>query len=261
MKITIIGGGNMGGAIARGLCRSGFAAPGDITVTAATRKTLDRLADFCAGMQVTTDNVKAVKGADMVILAVKPWIAGEVARQIAPEITGSESILSLVSGLDFKQMKEWFGAGGKEPALFRVMPNTAIEIGRSMTLIASCQASQEQEETVGKVFESLGAVLFIEERLMAAGAALCSCGTAFALRYIRAAMEGGVEMGFYPGQAKEIVARTVEGAAALLLANGTHPEEEIDKVTTPGGVTIRGLNEMEAAGFTSAVIRGLKAAK
>lgn len=261
MKIAIIGGGNMGGAIARGLSRDASIRPEDITVTAATRKTLDALAAFCEKLRLTTDNAAAVKGADLIVLAVKPWIAEGVIEEIAPEISDDQAVLSLVAGLDFARIQEGFGKAGRKPALFRIMPNTAIEIGRSMTLISACGATPEQKEAVKSVFEKLGAVSWIEERLMAAGAALCSCGMAYALRYIRAAMEGGVEMGFYPEQAQEIVARTVEGAAALLLAKGTHPEEEIDRVTTPGGVTIRGLNEMEAAGFTSAVIRGLKAGR
>ena len=96
---------------------------------------------------------------------------------------------------------------------------------------------------------------------MAAGRALASSGIAFALRYMRAATEGGVELGFYPKQAQEIVVHTVKGAVDLLLENKSNPEMEIDKVTTPGGITIKGLNEMELSGFTSAVIRGLKASK
>ena len=94
---------------------------------------------------------------------------------------------------------------------------------------------------------------------MGAATALCSCGTAYALRYIRAAVEGGVELGLYPDQAKAIVAQTVKGAADMLMTSGEHPEAEIDKVTTPGGITIKGLNRMEACGFSTAVIEGLKA--
>ena len=112
---------------------------------------------------------------------------------------------------------------------------------------------------VTDIFNRLGETLVVEERLLDAAMALGSCGTAYALRYVRAAMEAGVELGLYPDQAKKIVAQTVRGAAGLLLARGTHPEEEIDKVTTPGGFTIKGLNRMEACGFSNAVIEGLKA--
>ena len=94
---------------------------------------------------------------------------------------------------------------------------------------------------------------------MGAATALCSCGIAYAMRYVRAATEGGVELGIYPHKAKEYVLATLRGAVELLEATGNNPEVEIDKVTTPGGITIKGLNAMEAHGFTTAVIEGLKA--
>ena len=139
------------------------------------------------------------------------------------------------------------------------MPNTAVEVGSSMTFVSAKGASETQIAQVLQLFNVLGHTLFIEERLMTAGTALASCGIAFALRYIRAAIEGGIELGFYPKEAQEIVAQTVLGAARLLLESQNNPEVEIDKVTTPGGITIKGLNAMEQAGFTAAVFNGLKA--
>jgi pyrroline-5-carboxylate reductase len=109
------------------------------------------------------------------------------------------------------------------------------------------------------LFDTLGKASVIEERLMGAATALCSCGIAYAMRYVRAAMQGGVEMGIYPGESKDYVLQTLRGAVALLETTGNNPEVEIDKVTTPGGITIKGLNEMEANGFSNAVIKGLKA--
>ena len=141
------------------------------------------------------------------------------------------------------------------------MPNTAIEVMSSMTFVSARNASKEQTDLIIHIFNELGNAMLVEERLMGAGTALASSGIAFALRYIRAAIEGGVELGFYPKQAQEIVVHTVKGAVDLLLENKSNPETEIDKVTTPGGITIKGLNEMELSGFTSSVIRGLKASK
>ena len=109
------------------------------------------------------------------------------------------------------------------------------------------------------LFDAVGKTAVVDERRLKAGMMLASCGTAFALRYVRASAEGGVELGLYPKEAVEAALQTVKGAAALLEARGTHPEQEIDRVTTPGGITIRGLNAMEEAGFTAAVIAGLKA--
>ena len=158
------------------------------------------------------------------------------------------------------QIKEWLDKGdGTMIPLFLVIPNTAIAVMNSMTFVVPVGASEEQTAIVKALFDEMGSTLITEERLLAAGTTLASCGIAYAMRYVRAASEGGVEIGFKADDAKAIVLQTVKGAVELLQANGNHPEAEIDKVTTPGGVTIKGLNEMEHAGFTSAVIRGIKA--
>ena len=131
-----------------------------------------------------------------------------------------------------------------------------------MTFVShSATASAQQVANVEAIFNALGKAAVIEERLMGAATSLCSCGIAFAMRYVRAATEGGVELGIYPNDAKQYVLQTLRGAVELLEATGNNPEVEIDKVTTPGGITIKGLNAMEAHGFTIAVIEGLKASK
>ena len=145
--------------------------------------------------------------------------------------------------------------------IFRVIPNTAVEIGCGMTFVSAINASEKQFATVISLFECMGTAMAVDEKQLETGMILASCGIAFALRYLRAAAEGGVELGIPAAQASRIVAQTMIGAAQLVLQNESHPEHEIDRVTTPGGITIRGLNEMEHAGFTSAVIRGLKACK
>lgn len=261
MKISIIGAGNMGGAIARGLAQGSLVAPSEITVTAATQRTLDAIKKCNGEINTTTDNLAAVKEADIVVLAVKPRLTDRIAAEIKPAIRGNQILVSVAAGVSFRHLESLFCAPGCSPALFRVIPNTAVAVGESMTSVASYRATPEQERLILSLFDELGKSMMIEERLMEAATALGSCGTAFALRYIRAAMEGGIEMGLSAVQAREMVAQTVKGAAELLLRNHTHPEEEIDKVTTPGGITIKGLNEMERAGFTSAVIRGLKVSK
>lgn len=251
----------MGGAIARGLTQGTLVAPSNIRVSDLNEGVLADLKKYSEGIITTTNNVSAIAGADIVIVAVKPWLVETVIHQIKPHLDYEKQlVVSIAAGITFDQLKELLqNDEGAIPAIFRVIPNTAIAILQSMTIMASCNAGREQEALVKSIFDELGKTVVVEERLMAAGTSLASCGTAFALRYVRAAMEGGVELGFYPDQAKEIVAQTVKGAVELLLTNGTHPESEIDKVTTPGGITIKGLNEMEHAGFTSAVIRGLKA--
>ncbi len=263
MKITIIGGGNMGGAIARGLIKGTLVKPEEITISDLNEEILSQLKAVDARLTVTTNNVEAVKEAEIIMVAVKPWLVESVLEQVKFSVDyENQMIVSIAAGVTFDQLTEYLA---KEdcypPILYRVIPNTAISVLESMSIIASSNSNEEQDAVVKSIFDEMGKAIFVEERMMTAGTALASCGTAFALRYVRAAMEGGVELGFYPDVARDIVAQTVKGAVELLLSNGTHPETEIDKVTTPGGITIKGLNEMEHAGFTSAVIRGLKASK
>lgn len=264
MKITVIGTGNMGSSIVYGLARGKMLEASDITCTDLLPENLEKIKAFDPNIQTATNNREAVQGADLIIIAVKPWRMECTLAEISPAIDfGKQAIISIAAGLTFEQLLSFIPKNQAKvhPTLFRVMPNTAISVMSSMTFVSAHNASQEQTETVLQLFDELGKAMLIEERLMTAATALASCGIAFALRYIRAAIEGGVELGFYPKEAQDIVTHTVKGAVDLLIANQSNPEAEIDKVTTPGGITIKGLNEMELSGFTSAVIRGLKASK
>lgn len=267
MKITIIGSGNMGGAIAKGLSQGSIFQANDITCTAQTDETLEKMRHINEAFNLTHDNINAVREADIVVIAVKPWRVQSIIEEIRPALQFDKQIIvSIAAGVTFEQLngfltKTTTSKAHVNPVIFRVMPNTAIEVKSSMTFISAYNASQEQIDLLISIFNELGNAILIEERLMEAGTALASSGIAFALRYIRAAIEGGVELGFYPKQAQEIVVHTVKGTIDLLLENKSNPEAEIDKVTTPGGITIKGLNEMELSGFTSAVIRGLKASR
>ena len=259
MTIGIIGAGNMGGAIARGIAAGGNIAVADITVTSPNRHgELDALkADF-PDLCVATDNRQAT-GADVIIVAVKPWLLDEVMSEIADSIDFAQQILvSIVAGASLEHLAT-FSKSTATPAVFRVIPNTAIAVGESMTFIASANATSEQVGCVTNIFSNLGKVMVVEERLMGAGTAIASCGIAYVMRYVRAATEAGVELGMRANDAKKAMLQTLIGAARLLEATGSNPEAEIDKVTTPGGLTIKGLNAMERYGFTTAVIEGLKA--
>lgn len=259
MKLAVIGSGNMGGAIARGLAKGNIFKAEDITCTAHTDATLNKMLDADADFNVTHDNAAAVADADIIIIAVKPWKVEGIIKEMLPSMHPDRQIIvSVAAGIDCKTLLDMVG-GTEKTAIFRVIPNTAIEVGSSMTFVSSLNATQEQTDLIMRMFDELGKTMLVEEKQLEAGTALASCGIAFAFRYIRAAMEGGVELGIRADDARDIVAYTVKGAADLLLEKKTHPESEIDKVTTPGGITIKGLNEMEHAGFTSSVIRGLKA--
>ena len=252
-KIAIIGGGNLGTAIAEGLIASGFIQPSNIIVTKRNVETLKSLQD--KGVNISNDNNEAVAFADYIILAIKPFQIKEVLVKIKPSLEiGKHVLVSVVTGVWVKEMQDLLG---NDFPVFRAMPNTAIAIQQSMTCISESNASKEQIQYVTDVFNQLGKTVFIEEKLMDAATVLAACGTAYAMRYIRANIQGGIEIGFSAATASLIAAQTVKGAAELLLQKNTHPEQEIDKVTTPKGCTIAGLNEMEHQGFSSSLIKGI----
>ena len=261
MKISIIGAGNMGGAIARGLSKGSHFAASDIYVSDINEDNLKKIKDFNSEIQCKTSNIEKIEEADIVVLAVKPWLVESIAAEIVDKLDyDNQMILSIAAGVPLEKLKTIFPAkSGQVPTLFRMIPNTAIDVLESFSCITSYNATQDQEELLVNIFDELGKAMLVPESQLNAFMSLSSCGIAYAFRYIRAATEGGVEMGIYPNVAKEVVMQTLKGAIALLEANGTNPEVEVDKVTTPGGVTIKGLNEMEHAGFTSSIIRGLKA--
>jgi len=251
-RIAIIGGGNLGTAIAEGLLKSKFCKAGDISITKRNTATLKSLAD--KGVDVSSDNKKAVAGAGLVILAVKPFQVSEVLNGFRSVLTAKHTLVSVVTGISIRDMEDIIK---KKLPVFRAMPNTAIAIQESMTCLSYTNAGTAEISRVKEIFEQLGKVAVIDEKLMDAATVLGACGTAYAMRYIRANIQGGIEIGFDAVTASLIAAQTVKGAAELLLQKGTHPEQEIDKVTTPKGCTIAGLNEMEHQGFSSSLIKGI----
>lgn len=253
-KIAIIGGGNLGTAIATGLIKSGFITADKITVT--KRNTLTLVGLQSAGVTVSADNIQAAKDNDIILLAVKPFQIKEVLEMIAPLLTPNHIVISVVTGISLEEMKSVIQ---KDIPLFRAMPNTAIAIQESITCISSVHTTEDDKKYVNGLFSTLGKIALIDEKLMNAATVLGACGTAFAMRYIRANIQGGIEIGFDAATASLIAAQTVKGAAELLLTTHTHPEQEIDKVTTPKGCTIAGLNEMEHQGFSSSLIKGISA--
>lgn len=260
MKVTIIGAGNMGGAIARGMATGSIVKAEEITVTAKTQATLDKLKADIPAINVCLNNREAAEGASIIMLCVKPWLIQPVIEEIYPAINQSNPlIISVAAGITFEQFQQMMG--GDNRPIARVIPNTAIAIKESPTLMCFNEAMNEaQKQLVEAIFNELGSSIVTDEGHMAAGTAITSCGIAYAFAYIRAAIQAGIELGFYPHVAKSMVDQTVLGAVKLLEHNGSMPDAEIYKVCTPGGITIRGLNEMTKEGFDHAVIAGLKKA-
>jgi pyrroline-5-carboxylate reductase len=257
LQIAIIGAGNMGGAIARGLSKGTLVQSKNIRVSDVNQPNLYGIKSYNPEITVSESNRDIIKDADIIILAVKPWLVEAISEELENKFDYKKQIIvSIAAGVGFEQLATFFNT---DATLFRVIPNTAIDVLQSVSTISSFNATKEQDELIVSLFAELGKAYLVPETQLNAFMSLSSCGIAYAFRYIRAATEGGVEMGIYPNIAKEVVIQTLRGAIDLLEANNSHPEIEIDKVTTPGGITIKGLNEMEANGFTNAVIKGLKA--
>lgn len=252
-KVCILGGGNIGTAMAKGFVRSGYLKPSDIIIT---RRQPEHLKEFeKEGYTVTRDNVFAVSHSEIVIIAVRPEQLAELVEEIKGSVDEDvHTVVSVVTGAAIKYIK---GLIGKEVPVIRVMPNTAVSICESMTCFSCEDVSREKKEKVRSLFSSVGKVLEIPEEYMVPATSLCACGIAFFLRCIRAASQGGIEIGFHSDEAILMAAQTARGAASILLESYGHPESEIDKVTTPRGCTIAGLNEMEHNGLSSAMIKGI----
>ena len=250
MNVHIIGGGNLGASIAIGIAK--FTEGNQVTVT--RRNTANILHLEQLGVTVSKDNQHNIQNADIIILTIKPYQVDTVLAEILPAIT-NKTIASAVSGLSIENLQNKIGANHQA---VRIMPNIAAQFGASATCIAFQESNKEAAQNVVRLFEGLGTAPIIDEKLMDAATVLAASGTAFALRYIRASMQAGIEIGFDWQTALAISAQTVKGAAEMLLEEKTHPEQLIDRVTTPQGCTIAGFNEMEMHGFSSSLIRGIK---
>jgi pyrroline-5-carboxylate reductase len=252
-KITILGGGNIGLSIAKGFIKSKVFKAENITVTRIPSQPLDDI--MAKGMNATHNNEEALINADYVVFAVQPRQATSLLKSIKTSLNpGKHFIISVVSALTVEDIENIIGEGFR---IVRIMPNTAIAICESMTCIAAKDSASDYILEIKDIFDKVGSSLVIDEKLMASATVLASCGTAFFLRFIRAASQGGIQVGFHAEEAQLIASQVAKGAAALLLVNGLHPEQEIDKVTTPMGLTIKGLNEMEHNGLSSSIIKGI----
>lgn len=254
MKATIIGAGNIGMALTEGLIRAGVCKKNDITITRRNITSLDE--SIKAGFKTSTSNTDAIRNAETIFICVLPQQLDGVLDELKSAVDVKKQLfVSVVTGAHTQAFRDKLGT---ELRIIRAMPNTAMKVGESMTCLAAANATQKDISLVQDIFNTMGQSILINEDMMSAATALCACGIAFFLRTIRAASQGGVEIGFHAQDALQIAAQTALGAAKLLTANKTHPEQEIDKVTSPKGCTIAGLNEMEHQGLSSALIKGIK---
>ena len=206
------------------------------------------------GVTLTTNNAEAVKNSDILIFAVQPAHFEQILIDIEPLLHENHVVISAITGFLIKKME---GILGRDRYIVRAMPNTAIAVGKSMTCLCSNGNGKSRIKLAEAIFNRLGTTIVIEEDLMQAATVVCASGIAFWMRLIRATTQAAIQLGFEAKEAQELAMHTCEGAANLLITNGDHPEQEIDKVTTPKGCTIEGLNEMEHKALSSSLIQGM----
>ncbi|WP_089239077.1 pyrroline-5-carboxylate reductase [Belliella buryatensis] len=254
-KIAIIGCGNLGTSIANGLLDQEGFHPQHLHVTKRNPANLLHLQD--KGVRVHNDNLIAAQESDIIILGVKPYNVTAILKQIKSTLNPKKQIIiSLATGITLDEM---YAELDPSTILYRAMPNIAADINESITCICGRNNDLKSDELVKSLFNSIGFSITIDENLMEAATVLGACGIAYVLRFMRAMIQGGIQIGFDAKTASQIVNQTVKGAAELMIQKNMHPEEAIDKVTTPKGCTIVGLNEMEHQGFSSAMVRGVLA--
>jgi len=251
-RIAIVGAGNLGTSLVNGLINSNNFSATNFSLS--KRKTTSLSSFKEKGCTVTSNNPEAIENADIIVLAVLPQKMDEVLKELANSLNNNQLIISLVTGVKVQEIQNQID---ENIPIVRAMPNTAIAIRESMTCISTSPQWKEHIPIVQEIFEQVGETVIINEDQMTSATALCACGVAFFLRAIRAATQGGTEIDFHASAALKMAAQTAKGAASLLLQNNSHPEDEIDKVTSPKGCTIAGLNEMEHSGFSSSFIKGI----
>ena len=253
MKIAIIGTGNLGLSIAKGLVINNT-----YTTLYLTKRNLDTLSNWkeYKNITLTKNNTEALSNADIIIFAVQPSQFDDILNEIKPILNDNHVLISTITGYKISRIETRIG---NQYPIIRAMPNTAISVGKSMTCLCNNTVGQKSLPIAEAIFNGLGTTLIIDENHMQAATVLCASGVAFWMRLIRATTQGGVQLGFDADVALQMSMQTAMGAASLLIETGTHPEEEIDRLTTPRGCTISGLNEMEHQGLSSSLIKGLNA--
>jgi len=251
MKVAIIGAGNLGLSIAKGILHSNGA-----TTMYLTKRNITEIKEFekYGNVTLTTDNAVAVKNSDILIFAVQPGHFEAILHDIKDLLTENHVVISTITGFGIARMESIIGA---DKYIIRSMPNTAISVGKSMTCICSNELGKKRIELAKAIFNRMGHSMEIPEEQMQAATVICASGIAFWMRLIRATTQGAIQLGFDAKEAQELAMHTCNGAANLLVESGSHPEQEIDRVTTPKGCTIEGLNEMEHQGLSSSLIQGI----
>ena len=250
-KIGIVGCGNLGLSLLKGIKQNDSEA-----IIYGSKRNVSGISHLQDEKTIiTSDNLELISNCEIIILALKPYTIIPFLKENASFFDSKKhTIVSVATGITITEMKSCFEF---DIDVFRAMPNTASSVNESITAISFGSDSLGRTDAVTSIFDCVGESIVIDESLMESATILGACGIAYVLRFMRAMIQGGIEVGFDSNTATKIVSQTVKGAAELIITNGSHPEQEIDKVTTPKGCTIVGLNEMEHSGFRSALIKGI----
>ncbi|MDO4614159.1 MAG: pyrroline-5-carboxylate reductase [Lachnospiraceae bacterium] len=255
MKICFIGCGNMARAMLGGIIKNGVAPKEDITASAKTEATRRRAAEQY-GIRTCADNREAVRGADVIILAVKPGILPEVAEEIKDAVSCDQLLLSVAAGKTIAELESFFGSDKK---IVRAMPNVPAQVGAGMTgYCANANTAPADRELTASVLNSFGRASEVAESQMPAVTAVSGSAPAYIFMLIEAMADAAVLEGMKRADAYTFAAQTVLGSAKMVLETGEHPGVLKDMVCSPAGTTIEGLAVLEREGFRSAVIEALR---
>ncbi len=256
-KIALIGAGNMSEALIAGLLKAGRAARERLRATdvrAARCKEIQQRYQI----QVSSDNVSAAKWADIVILSVEPQVMDEVLHGIRGALNPKHFLVSVAAGYPIARVLRHAGRTAK---VVRAMPNTPSSVLEGVSALVLGPGLSEQEASLARaIFECVGKVIFVEERLMDAVTGLSGSGPAYVYLMIEALADGGVKMGLARPVAELLATQTVLGAAKMLMESGEHPGQLKDRVASPGGTTIAGLHRLEQGRFRATLIAAVEAA-
>ena len=256
-RVGFIGGGNMGEALVRGLIGANVV-PADLIAATDVRTERTRELTKQYGIAAHGDNARCVREADVVILAVKPQVMGDVVREIAPTVTARHLLISIAAGVATATIR---AALGKDARIIRVMPNTPALVLHGATAIARGRGLERDDlATAEEIFGAVGRVVILDEDLMDAVTGLSGSGPAYVAIVIESLADGGVKMGLDRATAMTLATQTVLGSAHLLAETGMHPGALKDMVSSPGGTTIAGISALEEGGLRTTFIRAVERA-
>lgn len=255
-RMALLGGGHMAEAIIGGLLAGGISMEKHL-VAADISADRRALLEEKYGIGATADNAAAVRGADVVVLAVKPQQAAEVLAGLAGALTGKQLLVSICAGLPTAALEQWVPA-----RVARVMPNLPALVRCGVSAICGgARATAQDLDLVEELFTAVGAVVRLPENKMNAVTALSGSGPGYVFAFLEALEANGIAMGIAPATARKMAVETVRGAAVLAAQTGEDPAELRRKVSSKGGTTLAGLAAMEAGGFSAAVAAGMQAAR